>query len=91
MSHICHGGLAGFPCFGGVTSFDAMVHHIPDGGPWLVVCGPHVGVDSMGQYSEPEKSCQCGGCCCGSVQLFLRWARSGRVLWFQWWTEVPFL
>jgi len=42
------GGLAGF-AFGGLASFGAMTHHIPDGGSCLVVYGLHVGVDSEGR------------------------------------------
>lgn len=61
------GGLAGFP-FGGVTSFKAMVHHVPDGGNCLVVYGPHVGVDSAGHVGSIDrrgrKAC---GACCGSA------------------------
>mmetsp|Transcript_23582 Transcript_23582/g.34800 ORF Transcript_23582/g.34800 Transcript_23582/m.34800 type:complete len:166 (+) Transcript_23582:230-727(+) len=33
--HFTMGGLAGFP-FGGRTSFNAMAHHIPDGGSCLL-------------------------------------------------------
>lgn len=62
------GGLAGFP-FGGITSFGAMAHHIPQGGSCLVCFGPHVGVDKNGVVGKVERrgihgmSCTC----CGSA------------------------
>merc|ERR1711966_558187 len=61
------GGLAGFP-FGGITSFGAMAHHIPDGGSCLVVYGPHVGVDSFGSIGTVNRRGRAkGGACCGSA------------------------
>lgn len=61
------GGLAGFP-FGGVTSFGAFAAHIPDGGSCLVVYGPHVGVDSAGNFGTVNrKGRSIGGACCGSA------------------------
>jgi hypothetical protein len=61
------GGLAGFP-FGGVTSFGAMAHHIPDGGSCLVVFGPHVGVDSNGKVGSVNRRGRAApGACCGSA------------------------
>ena len=62
------GGLAGF-AFGGVTSFGAMAHHIPDGGSCLVVYGPHVGVDKDGNVGKVNRRgrWQGSGACCGSA------------------------
>ena len=61
------GGLAGFP-FGGITSFGAMAHHIPDGGSCIVLYGPHVGVDSKGNVGTVERRGRAeGGSCCGSA------------------------
>lgn len=61
------GGLAGF-AFGGVTSFGAMAHHIPDGGSCLVVFGPHVGVDSEGKVGSVNRRGRAApGACCGSA------------------------
>jgi len=61
------GGLAGFP-FGGVTSFGAMAHHIPDGGNCLVVYGPHVGVDADGTVGKVDRRGMAkSGACCGSA------------------------
>ncbi|CAB9527553.1 Inherit from NOG: Low-co2 inducible protein [Seminavis robusta] len=61
------GGLAGF-AFGGVTSFGAMAHHIPDGGNCLLVYGPHVGVDSEGNVGTVNRrGRKHGGACCGSA------------------------
>lgn len=62
------GGLAGF-AFGGVTSFGAMAHHIPDGGSCLVVYGPHVGIDNMGIVGKVNRRgrWQGSGACCGSA------------------------
>jgi hypothetical protein len=66
-SNFSMGGLAGFP-FGGVTSFGAMAHHIPDGGSCLVVYGPHVGIDADGKIGTVERrGRQKGGACCGSA------------------------
>jgi len=61
------GGLAGF-AFGGVTSFGAMAHHIPDGGSCLVIYGPHVGVDADGNVgSVNRRGRDKPGACCGSA------------------------
>lgn len=62
------GGLAGF-AFGGVTSFGAMAHHIPDGGSCLVVYGPHVGVDKDGNVGKVNRRgrWKASGTCCGSA------------------------
>ncbi|GKY99424.1 hypothetical protein MPSEU_000897100 [Mayamaea pseudoterrestris] len=61
------GGLAGFP-FGGVTSFGAFAHHIPDGGSCLVVYGPHVGVDKDGNVGVVNRRGRAkAGACCGSA------------------------
>lgn len=61
------GGLAGLP-WGGITSFGAMAAHIPDGGSCLVVYGPHVGVDSLGNVGKVERPGQTGtNTCCGSA------------------------
>lgn len=61
------GGLAGVP-FGGVTSFGAMAHHIPDGGSCLIVYGPHVGMDSKGNLGTVERRGRIhSGPCCGSA------------------------
>jgi hypothetical protein len=61
------GGLAGF-AFGGVTSFGAMAHHIPDGGSCLVVFGPHVGVDLDGNVGAVNRRGRAApGACCGSA------------------------
>lgn len=71
------GGLAGFP-FGGVTSFGAMAHHIPDGGSCLVVYGPHVGVDSMGSVGKINRRGRAKvGPCCGSAAAALGKIRKG--------------
>jgi hypothetical protein len=61
------GGLAGFP-FGGITSFGAFAHHIPDNGSCLVVYGPHVGVDSTGTVGKVDRRGRAApGACCGSA------------------------
>jgi hypothetical protein len=58
--HFAMGGLSGCP-FGGVTAFNIMASHIPDGGSCLIVYGPHIGVDAIGgltaaaSSSAPEK------------------------------------
>lgn len=64
--HFSMGGLAGF-AFGGVTSFGAMAHHIPNGGDCLVVYGPHVGVDGDGKVGKVNRrGRKTSGTCCGS-------------------------
>jgi hypothetical protein len=74
------GGLAGFP-FGGVTSFGAMAHHIPDGGSCLVVYGPHVGVDSYGTLGTVNRRGRAkGGSCCGSAAAALGKIRKGSMV-----------
>lgn len=66
-SYFTMGGLAGFP-FGGVTSFGAMAHHIPDGGSTLIVYGPHVGIDAEGNIGTVDRRGRLkGGACCGSA------------------------
>jgi Limiting CO2-inducible proteins B/C beta carbonyic anhydrases len=61
------GGLAGF-AFGGVTSFGAMAHHIPDGGSCLIVYGPHVGIDYNGKVGSVNRRGRAApGGCCGSA------------------------
>lgn len=61
------GGLAGF-AFGGVTSFGAMAHHIPNNGSCLVVYGPHVGIDRDGAVGKVNRRGRGGsGACCGSA------------------------
>mmetsp|Transcript_17674 Transcript_17674/g.24929 ORF Transcript_17674/g.24929 Transcript_17674/m.24929 type:complete len:263 (+) Transcript_17674:43-831(+) len=61
------GGLAGFP-FGGVTSFGAMAHHIPEDGSCLVVYGPHVGIDLDGTVGKVNRRGRAiSGACCGSA------------------------
>lgn len=74
------GGLAGFP-FGGVTSFGAMAHHIPDGGSCLVVYGPHVGVDAYGSIGTVNRRGRAkGGACCGSAAAALGKIRKGQMV-----------
>jgi hypothetical protein len=74
------GGLAGFP-FGGVTSFGAMAHHIPDGGSCLVVYGPHVGVDAYGSIGTVNRRGRAkGGACCGSAAAALGKVRKGQMV-----------
>eukprot|EP00980_Cylindrotheca_fusiformis_P028320 scaffold22592_cov129-Cylindrotheca_fusiformis.AAC.6 len=74
------GGLAGFP-FGGVTSFGAMAHHIPDGGSCLVVYGPHVGVDAYGSIGTVNRRGRAkGGACCGSGAAALAKIRKGQMV-----------
>jgi hypothetical protein len=74
------GGLAGFP-FGGVTSFGAMAHHIPDGGSCLVVYGPHVGVDQYGSVGTVNRRGRVkGGACCGSAAAALGKIRKGAMV-----------
>lgn len=74
------GGLAGFP-FGGVTSFGAMAHHIPDGGSCLVVYGPHVGVDQYGSVGTVNRRGRAkGGACCGSAAAALGKIRKGAMV-----------
>lgn len=65
--HFSMGGLAGLP-FGGVTSFNAMAHHIPDGGSCLLVYGSHVGIDRAGNIGTVERRGRLkSGSCCGSA------------------------
>jgi len=66
-SNFSMGGLSGF-AFGGVTSFTAMAHHIPDNGWCMVVYGPHVGIDSDGEVGKMNRRGRTGsGACCGSA------------------------
>ena len=61
------GGLAGF-AFGGVTSFGAMAHHIPQDGSCLIIFGPHVGIDSNGNVGKINRRGRIhAGACCGSA------------------------
>lgn len=61
------GGLAGF-AFGGVTSFGAMAHHIPNNGSCLVLYGPHVGIDHNGTVGKVNRRGRdSSGACCGSA------------------------
>mmetsp|Transcript_12247 Transcript_12247/g.28630 ORF Transcript_12247/g.28630 Transcript_12247/m.28630 type:complete len:302 (+) Transcript_12247:143-1048(+) len=70
------GGLAGFP-FGGVTSFGAFAHHIPNPGSALVVYGPHVGVDANGAVGKIDRrGLANSGACCGSAAAALANARA---------------
>ena len=74
------GGLAGFP-FGGITSFGAMAHHIPDGGSCLVVYGPHVGIDTFGSIGTVNRRGRAkGGACCGSAAAALGNVRKGAMV-----------
>lgn len=74
------GGLAGFP-FGGITSFGAMAHHIPDGGSCLVVYGPHVGIDSVGAVGTVNRRGRAkGGACCGSAAAALGQLKKGTMV-----------
>lgn len=74
------GGLAGFP-FGGITSFGAMAHHIPDGGSCLAVYGPHVGIDSFGTIGTVNRRGRAkGGACCGSAAAALGNVRKGAMV-----------
>jgi Limiting CO2-inducible proteins B/C beta carbonyic anhydrases len=74
------GGLAGFP-FGGITSFGAMAHHIPDGGNCLVVYGPHVGVDQLGSVGKIDRRGRSKpGACCGSAAAALGKLRKGAMV-----------
>lgn len=70
------GGLAGF-AFGGVTSFGAMSHHIPDGGSCVVIYGPHVGVDSTGTVGKVNRRGRgAPGTCCGSAAAAAGYVKS---------------
>eukprot|EP00559_Dactyliosolen_fragilissimus_P007477 CAMPEP_0184869638 /NCGR_PEP_ID=MMETSP0580-20130426/34825_1 /TAXON_ID=1118495 /ORGANISM="Dactyliosolen fragilissimus" /LENGTH=207 /DNA_ID=CAMNT_0027371251 /DNA_START=301 /DNA_END=924 /DNA_ORIENTATION=+ len=61
------GGLAGFP-FGGVTSFGAMAHHIPDDNSCFVIFAPHVGIDADGTVGlVNRRGRNMSGACCGSA------------------------
>lgn len=74
------GGLAGFP-FGGITSFGAMAHHIPDDGNCLIVYGPHVGVDSFGTVGAINRRGRAKpGACCGSAAAALGKLRKGSMV-----------
>lgn len=67
--HFSMGGLAGF-AFGGVTSFAAMAHHIPETGgqSCLIVYGPHVGVSSENVVGDIDRrGRRRPGACCGSA------------------------
>jgi len=63
------GGMAGFP-FGGLTAFQKMKMHIPDGGNCVIVHASHVGVDSQGKVGTVERpKCENGDMCCRSAML----------------------
>ena len=63
------GGMAGCP-FGGLTSFQKMKMHIPDGGNCVILYGTHVGVNSQGKVGTVERSnCKDGDKCCRSAML----------------------
>eukprot|EP00542_Grammatophora_oceanica_P009423 CAMPEP_0194025944 /NCGR_PEP_ID=MMETSP0009_2-20130614/239_1 /TAXON_ID=210454 /ORGANISM="Grammatophora oceanica, Strain CCMP 410" /LENGTH=392 /DNA_ID=CAMNT_0038664357 /DNA_START=141 /DNA_END=1316 /DNA_ORIENTATION=+ len=65
--HFSMGGLAGF-AMGGVTSFGAMAHHIPETGSCLIIYGPHVGVDADGVVGKINRRGRSkAGACCGSA------------------------
>eukprot|EP00979_Chaetoceros_neogracilis_P001375 scaffold241_cov234-Chaetoceros_neogracile.AAC.4 len=76
-SNFTMGGLAGF-AFGGVTSFGAMAHHIPDDGSCLVVYGPHVGVDKDGIVGKVNRRGRYAGsgACCGSAAAAAGYCKS---------------
>eukprot|EP00978_Attheya_sp_CCMP212_P003677 scaffold7745_cov55-Attheya_sp.AAC.4 len=70
------GGLAGF-AFGGVTSFCAMAHHIPEGGSCAVLYGPHVGIDDKGNVGKiNRRGRMCSGACCGSAAAAMGYVKS---------------
>lgn len=71
------GGLAGF-AFGGVTSFGAMAHHIPDGGSCIIVYGPHVGVDKEGAVGKVNRRGMLNesSACCGSAKAAAGYCKS---------------
>lgn len=80
-SNFSMGGLAGFP-FGGVTSFGAMSHHIPEKGSCIVMYGPHVGIDYDGQVGKVNRRGRPGsGACCGSANaaaVYVKQIRAGK-------------
>lgn len=80
-SNFSMGGLAGFP-FGGVTSFGAMSHHIPEKGSCVVMYGPHVGIDYDGQVGKVNRRGRPGsGACCGSANAaaaYVKQIREGK-------------
>ena len=66
----------GFP-FGGVTSFGAMAHHIPDDGSCLILYGPHVGIDLDGNVGKINRRGREGsGACCGSAAAACGYVKS---------------
>jgi hypothetical protein len=70
------GGLAGF-AFGGVTSFCAMAHHIPEGGSCALLYGPHVGIDDKGNVGKINRRGRMNsGACCGSAAAALGYVKS---------------
>jgi len=72
------GGLAGFP-FGGVTGFQAMASHIPNGGSCLIVYGPHVGIDADGNIGKVNRrGRKTSGSCCGSAAAAAEYVKSVR-------------
>ena len=63
------GGMAGCP-FGGLTSFQKMKMHIPDGGNCVILYGTHVGVNRQGEVGTVERlNCEDGDKCCRSAIL----------------------
>lgn len=80
--HFSMGGLAGF-AMGGVTSFGAMAHHIPETGSCLIVFGPHVGVDAEGVVGKINRRGRSkAGACCGSAAAaagYVAGVRSGSI------------
>lgn len=77
------GGIAGFP-FGGLTSFGAMVHHIPRGGSCLIMYGPHVGIDFDGVVGKVNRKGHNGsGACCNTAiasMAYVKAVRSGQTI-----------
>lgn len=77
------GGLAGFP-FSGVTGFQAMMAHIPDGSSvggacsCLVVYGSHCGVDADGNVGKINRRGKSKpSSCCGSAVVAANFYLSG--------------
>lgn len=78
------GGVAGFP-FGGVTSFGALMHHIPpQHGCCLIVYGPHVGIDLDGVVGKVNRNGHHGsGACCNTAvasMAYVKAVRSGQTI-----------
>ena len=60
------GGLAGFP-FGGTSSFGHLAAHIPNDGSCLLVFGPHIGIDGVGNVGTVERPGVPDGGPCGDA------------------------